>query len=208
MVEAGPNLSDEELAARYRSGSREALDLLMVRYKELVRRRAKALYLIGADTEDLIQEGMIGLFDAVSSYDPEREASFATFARLCIDRQLYSAVEASLRKKNRPLNEALSLNAVMESEEGEPRGEEYIGMMESAAGEDPAEEVIGREETERLLARIKETLSPFERSVFEKMMAGADYRTIAKESGKSPKSVDNAIQRIRAKIRRIMPERS
>ena len=207
-MEAGPNLSDEELAARYRSGSREALDLLMVRYKELVRRRAKALYLIGADTEDLIQEGMIGLFDAVSSYDPEREASFATFARLCIDRQLYSAVEASLRKKNRPLNEALSLNAVMESEEGEPRGSEYIGMMESAAGEDPAEEVIGREETERLLARIKETLSPFERSVFEKMMAGADYRAIAKESGKSPKSVDNAIQRIRAKIRRIMPERS
>lgn len=196
--------TDESLIERFRGGSREALDQLMVRYKDRVRRSARALYLIGGDTEDLIQEGMIGLFDAVNSYDSGREASFATFAGMCIKRQMYSAVEASLRKKNRPLNEALSLNAVMETEEGEGRAQEHLFAMSAPAGEDPAEEVIGREETERLLVRIRGSLSPFEREVFEKMLTGADYLDIAGETGRSPKSVDNAMQRIRVKIRKIL----
>jgi RNA polymerase sporulation-specific sigma factor len=119
---------------------------------------------------------------------------------------MYSAVEASLRKKNRPLNEALSLNAVMETEEGEGRAQEHLFAMSAPAGEDPAEEVIGREETERLLVRIRGSLSPFEREVFEKMLTGADYLDIAGETGRSPKSVDNAMQRIRVKIRKILQD--
>lgn len=182
--------SDEELIIRLQSGEVEISDYLMEKYKEFVRKKARAMYLIGGETDDLIQEGMIGLFRAVQDYRPEREASFRTFAGLCIDRQLYNAIQNSNRQKHLPLNSYVSLSVAGESEE-----------LEGRWSENPEAVIIDQERTAALKQEIKKTLSPMENKVLKYYLQGYGYVKIADILGKKPKSIDNALQRIRGKIR-------
>lgn len=192
MVKDYDACTDEELIARLRAGEREITDYLIDKYKSLVRTRARALYLVGGDHEDLIQEGMLGLFKAVRDYKPEKEASFATFAGLCIDRQMYSAVASSQRQKHQPLNSFVSLS--------EPVSEQELRLVDE---ETPEEIMISRENVIGMHERIKERLSKFEYQVLELYLKGYDYTQIAEKLGKQPKAIDNALQRIRSKVREV-----
>ena len=192
MVKDYDTCTDEELIARLRAGEREITDYLIDKYKSLVRTRARALYLVGGDHEDLIQEGMLGLFKAVRDYKPVKEASFATFAGLCIDRQMYSAVASSQRQKHQPLNSFVSLS--------EPVSEQELRLVDE---ETPEEIMISRENVIGMHERIKERLSKFEYQVLELYLKGYDYTQIAEKLGKQPKAIDNALQRIRSKVREV-----
>ncbi|MCI6005946.1 MAG: RNA polymerase sporulation sigma factor SigH [Blautia sp.] len=181
---------DEELIERLRDGEREISDYLMEKYKDFVRRRANAMYLIGGEKDDLIQEGMIGLFKAVRDYQPDRESSFQTFAGICVDRQIYSAVQGSNRQKHLPLNSYVSLSA---EDDENAIGEQWADNPESI--------VIDRENVRILEEEIKKMLSPLENEVLAYYLDGYTYTQIGEIMGKSPKSMDNALQRIRTKIR-------
>ena len=186
--------SDEELVRAFRQGNTEAFDILMEKYKPLVRKLSTARFLVGADHEDLVQEGMIGLYKAVRDFNPENEkqASFFTFATLCIDRQMIHAIEASQRQKNRPLNDSLSLEA----------DEVEACLLHNQAS--PEKLMIEQEIRDETLKRIREKLSPMERNVLELFLEGFDYREIAQALGKEPKSIDNALQRMRRKIEQLL----
>lgn len=190
------DVSDEQLIAWLRGGQTEVMDYLMEKYKNLVRKRANALYLIGGETEDLIQEGMIGLFKAVQDYRPDKDVSFYYFAELCINRQMYTAVEASQRKKHTPLNSYISLNTGQEGGEGV-----YLETGEHLRTLDPEALFISQENVRQLLKQANERLSRMERQVLALYLEGMNYHQIAERMGKTPKSVDNALQRIRGKIR-------
>jgi len=200
------NCTDEELIDRLRDGESDITDYLMDKYKNLVKSKAKAMFILGADNEDLIQEGMIGLFKAVRDYDCGRDASFQTFAMLCIARQMYTAVQASGRKKHAPLNYYISLYAESsDGPEGEAAGEllEHL-PSEHAQGRNPEEMLIDRENAQNLEAAIESELSPFEKQVLDLCMTGMGYVEIAKVLGREEKATDNAIQRIKGKIKRIL----
>lgn len=192
------NLSDEELIAALRGGEKRLMDYILNKYKPLVLRKANAMYLIGGDTEDLIQEGMIGLFKAIRDYRQEKETSFFHFAELCINRQLYSAVEASNRKKHAPLNSYVSFYS-QSGEEGKPLAE----TLPTDDADNPEQLVIDQENVRLFLERARDSLSPMERVVLDESLAGLNYLQIAKKLGKSPKSIDNALSRIKAKIRQM-----
>lgn len=182
--------SDEELIGKLRQGEDGIMDYILEKYKPLVRKCANAMYLIGGETEDLIQEGMIGLFKAIRDYRTDRESSFFHFARLCINRQLYSAIEASNRKKHQPLNTYVSF-----SEQGT---ENSLGFTSS-----PEQLVIEQELWETLWSRLNDDLSRMEKQVLQLYLEGKNYVQIAEIMEKSPKSIDNALQRIRQKIRQM-----
>ncbi|MGN8631410.1 RNA polymerase sporulation sigma factor SigH [Blautia sp. HCP3S3_G3] len=188
--------TDEELIVRLRAGENVISDYLMEKYKDLVRRRANAMYLIGGEKDDLIQEGMIGLFKAVRDYQPDRKTSFQTFAGLCIERQIYSAIQGSNRQKHLPLNTYVSLSA---EEEENTMGEQWA--------ENPEAIVIDRENVRILEEEIKKLLSPLENTVLSYYLDGYNYVQIGEILGKSPKSMDNALQRIRTKIRNYRESR-
>ena len=193
--------SDESLIERLRDGESTIVDYIMNKYKYLVRSKAKAMYILGADTEDLIQEGMIGLFKAVRDYDCGRDASFFTFAELCISRQMYTAVQASQRKKHAPLNTYISLYGEQkEREEGTPLEE----ILSSGAGSNPETLFLDKERMEYLEGEIDKELSPFEKQVLDLYLTGMSYSQIAKVLGKEEKSTDNALQRVKTKIRKIL----
>ena len=197
-------MTDEQLLCDYKNGNQEIMDYLMVKYKSMVRKKARAMYLLGGENEDLIQEGMIGLFKAVRDYDFGRDAGFSTFATLCVSRQMYSAIEASNRKKHLPLNSYISLYEDSE-QEGEGRSLPLIDTIESSKENDPEVLYFGKEYTEAFAEQLKELLSPLENHVLYLHLMGTDYRTIAELLGKSPKSVDNALQRIKTKAQKILP---
>ena len=187
------NISDEELIARLQAGETSIEDYLMEKYKGLVRQKARAMFLIGGVTDDLILEGMIGLFKAVRDFQPNREASFATFARMCIDRQIYSAIQNSNRQKHQPLNSYVSLN---QEDESSPIWELCV--------ENPEAIIIDQENTLDLQKKISDYLSPMENKVLDLYLKGVGYVEIGRILGKSPKSIDNALQRIRTKIREVL----
>ena len=157
---------------------------------------------MGGDKDDLNQEGMIGLIKAARAFDPEKNDCFASFAALCIDRQMYTAIESSRRQKNAPLNSYIPLQN--EEESGEISGEVAL----AGRAFEPESVYLDKEAADRLKTRIMEILSPLERRVFEMYSAGEDYTEIAVKLHKSPKSIDNAIQRIRQKARRMLGQRS
>lgn len=185
---------DDQLILRLRSGETDIVEYLMEKYKPLVKKRARTLYLAGGDQEDLLQEGMMGLFKAIREYEPERGASFVTFASLCIFRYMLSAIEASQRKKYQPLNSSISFG---ELEEGKA---EMIASTE----DNPENIMLDQERTNALMEKIRNTLSSYENSVLELYLDGKGYLQIAESLQKSPKSVDNALQRIRAKVQSIL----
>ena len=197
-------MTDEQLLCDYKNGNQEIMDYLMVKYKSMVRKKARAMYLLGGENEDLIQEGMIGLIKAVRDFDVTQKTSFSSFAELCVSRQMYSAIEASNRKKHLPLNSYISLYEDSE-QEGEGRSLPLIDTIESSKENDPEVLYFGKEYTEAFAEQLKELLSPLENHVLYLHLMGTDYRTIAELVGKSPKSVDNALQRIKTKAQKILP---
>ena len=197
-------MTDEQLLCDYKNGNQEIMDYLMVKYKSMVRKKARAMYLLGGENEDLIQEGMIGLIKAVRDFDVTQKTSFSSFAELCVSRQMYSAIEASNRKKHLPLNSYISLYEDSE-QEGEGRSLPLIDTIESSKENDPEVLYFGKEHTEAFAEQLKELLSPLENHVLYLHLMGTDYRTIAELLGKSPKSVDNALQRIKTKAQKILP---
>ena len=199
------NISDEELILRLRDGESNITDFIMDKYKNLVRSKAKTMYILGADTEDLIQEGMIGLFKAIRDYDCGRDASFYTFADLCVSRQMYTAVQASRREKHVPLNTYISLysvNSAAEREEGEDV--QLINALASGSGTNPEELLIDKENVENIERIIEKELSSFEKEVLDLYVIGMSYSQIAKVLGRDEKSTDNALQRIKTKIKRFI----
>ena len=193
--------SDESLIERLRDGENTIEDYIMNKYKYLVRSKAQSMYILGADTEDLIQEGMIGLFKAVRDYDCGRDASFYTFAELCISRQMYTAVQASQRKKHAPLNTYISLYGEQkEKGEGAPLEE----ILSSGAGSNPETLFLDKERMEYLEGEIDKELSTFEKQVLDLYLTGMSYSQIAKVLGKEEKSTDNALQRVKVKIKKIL----
>ena len=197
-------MTDEQLLCDYKNGNQEIMDYLMVKYKSMVRKKARAMYLLGGENEDLIQEGMIGLIKAVRDFDVTQKTSFSSCAELCVSRQMYSAIEASNRKKHLPLNSYISLYEDSE-QEGEGRSLPLIDTIESSKENDPEVLYFGKEYTEAFAEQLKELLSPLENHVLYLHLMGTDYRTIAELLGKSPKSVDNALQRIKTKAQKILP---
>ncbi|MDD7147254.1 MAG: RNA polymerase sporulation sigma factor SigH [Lachnospiraceae bacterium] len=203
MEQPYSELSDEELIERLRDGEEPITEYIMNKYKNLVRSKAKSMYILGADSEDLIQEGMIGLFKALRDYDAGRDASFLTFAELCISRQMYTAVQASRRKKHIPLNTYVSLYSDA-AERGEGDGEhmELVNAIVAQSGQNPEDTVIDRENLQVLEQIIDQELSSFEKQVLDLYLTGMSYVQIARVLGKDGKSADNALQRIKSKLRR------
>ncbi len=197
--------SDEELIVRLRDGETGITDFLMNKYKNMVRSKAKSMYILGADSEDLIQEGMIGLFKALRDYDIGRDASFLTFADLCISRQMYTAVQASRRKKHTPLNSYISLYSDVR-ERGENGGEEteLVNVLSSLSDKSPEEAWIDKENVEVLEKILDKELSGFEKQVLDLYLTGMKYVQIARVLGRDDKSTDNALQRIKSKLRRAI----
>ncbi|MBR6477766.1 MAG: sigma-70 family RNA polymerase sigma factor [Lachnospiraceae bacterium] len=200
------NFTDEELIDRLRAGETQITDYLCDKYKNLVRRGARSMFILGGDTEDLIQEGMIGLFKAVRDYDSGRDASFFTFAELCINRQIYTAVQASRRKKHVPLNEAISLYSQVDSN-GEGDGRFLLEELSNGEGQDPEKVILDKERMEELEKAIEECLSPLEKQVYDLYLTHMTTSQIAKILGKNEKSTDNALQRLKAKIRKVLSDK-
>ena len=198
------NETDEMLIERLRDGERYLTDYIMDKYKNLVRSKAKSMYILGADTEDLIQEGMIGLFKAIRDYDAGRDASFFTFAELCISRQMYKAVQASNRKKHMPLNSYISLYATADTESGNKEGDEFINILGIETQKNPEQLLIDKENMLLLERKIEEELSAFEKQVLDLYLTGMSYSQIARVLGRDEKSTDNALQRMKSKIRKVI----
>ena len=197
------DLTDVELIVRSRDGESGITDYLMEKYKDLVKAKARSMYILGADNDDLIQEGMIGLFKAVRDYDAGRDASFYTFAELCISRQIYTAVQASRRQKHIPLNNYISLYGNV-SENIDDDEKYLIDALQAEGERSPEELIIDRENTYVLEQRIEESLSPFEKQVLDLYITGMSYVQIARVLGRDEKSTDNALQRLKAKIKKII----
>lgn len=194
-------LTDEEIIRRVRGGEKEGTDYLLEKYKNLVRKKARALYLIGGDNDDLIQEGMIGLYKAIRDYDVEKETVFRCFASVCIDRQLYNAVKGANRLKNSPLNTYISLDIPVEARGNEENGAATLGeMLEWVGVSNPEDILIDRERVGKIEQYIRQNLSEFEQKVVNLYVDGMNYQQIAKELEKTPKSIDNALQRIKKKL--------
>lgn len=195
------NYTDEELIAHFRDGDDAVMDFILEKYKKTVINKAKTLYLMGGDEDDLIQEGMIGLFKAVMDYKDDRDASFNTFANLCISRQMYKAIQSASRKKNQPLNSYVSFyeNGIDEIENFIEKGE----GGNQGLNQNPEHMLIDQENEASLKANIAKTLSALEQRVMDLYIEGNDYKSIALKLGKSPKSIDNTIQRIKNKLSRI-----
>jgi len=194
------DMTDEELIGLIHQGDSESMDFLIDKYKDLVKKKARAMYLIGGDNDDLIQEGMIGLFKAVRGYYPEKEASFFGFAELCITRQIYTAIKASQRKKHSPLNSYVSLYATTISEQGD-----NASLADTIYSDNnPEDMVIEKEAVTLMEEKLKKYLSSLENEVLTLYLEGKNYNQIAEILGKEQKSVDNALQRVKSKATEII----
>jgi len=191
------NMDDEKVVGLVGDGDKSAEEYLINKYKDFVRAKARSYFLIGADKEDIVQEGMIGLFKAIRDYKPDRQSSFRAFADLCVTRQIISAVKASTRQKHIPLNSYVSLNKQVYDEESERT------LLEEISGSralDPEELVINKEEFDAIEGRMGEILSAFEREVLLYYLDGKTYQEIADALKRHSKAIDNALQRIKRKL--------
>ena len=188
--------SDETLCQLVAGGSREAEEALVTRYNRLVRTCARPFFLVGGDSEDLTQEGMVGLIKAVREYDPAKAASFRTFAEICIRSRLYSVLRAAARDKHAALNQSVPLDTPFFD------SNTYTSGTSQLAQQNPEESLIDREHTAALLAGVRKQLSEFEAKILGYYLDGLSCREIAETVGRPPKSVDNAVQRIRRKVAR------
>ncbi len=205
LEEKYDKLSDEDIITLIHNNNPDAMDYMLNRYKNLVRKKAKALYLIGGDKDDLIQEGMIGLYKAIRDYNPEMDSLFFSFADLCISRQIFSAIKASNRKKNLPLNTYVSLDtpAYIENTDTDEKAS-LVDLMYENKGSNPEELVIDKESTSMLEYELVRHLSGFEKDVLDLYLQDYSYLQIADKLQKEPKSIDNALQRIKAKLNKLL----
>jgi RNA polymerase sporulation-specific sigma factor len=189
-------MTDEQLVSLAQSGNLEAEEYLIRKYKELVRSKSQFYFIIGADGDDVMQEGMIGLFKSIHSYKDEK-ASFKTFAELCVSRQIITAIKSASRRKHEPLNESVSLSDPVNDDDNSITLEEIL-----CAGKEmePEEELLVKDLMEEISGNGQKLFSAFETQVWNEYLSGKNYREIAESLGKSPKAVDNAIQRTKKKI--------
>jgi RNA polymerase sporulation-specific sigma factor len=196
------SLSDEEIAKRAKDGDLDACDFLVRKYKSFVKARTKSFFLIGAERDDVVQEGMIGLYKAIQSFEPDKRATFKTFAELCITRHIITAVKSSMRQKHIPLNNYVSLNK-------EDSGAQYLENCRtgSSQAQNPEQLLIDEENIRDVEDCMGEVLSSFEARVLAFHLNGFGYSKIAELIGKDAKSVDNALQRIKRKLEKYLRER-
>ena len=191
-------LSDDELVARFQGGDNDSLDVLLQRYRRFTRAKARGYFLIGADSDDIEQEGMIGLFKAVRDFRSDRQASFRAFAELCITRQIITAIKTATRQKHQPLNSYLSLSGTRPGEENGSGTVEEV--LEAKGLIDPIEFIISMEDLRSMRRMMSEMLSKLEVEVLRLYVEGKSYQEIAEVLGRHVKSIDNALQRIKRKL--------
>ncbi len=191
-------MTDEQIVLEVQKGDKQAISYLMNKYKELVNIKVSKYFMVGAERDDIVQEGLIGLFKAIKMFKKDKNNSFKSFANMCIERQLITAIKSSTRQKHMPLNSYLSLNASAYDNE-EENGIELINTLDNKMVEDPLETVMKKEYYEQIESSIEKSLSTFEKQVLDGYVKGYSYVTIAKKLDSPVKSVDNAIQRIRKK---------
>lgn len=194
------NMSDNEIIKLIHTGTEDsvhAMEYFLDKYKGLVRQRARTMYLVGGDRDDLIQEGMIGLYKAVREFDTEKEVPFEAFATRVVYQQMCNAINASNRKKNGPLNEYISIYQ-------DDSRVSIIDRIETDISSNPEDFIIDKENADMLEFELEKCLSALEKKVYEMYYQGADYRSIAAELGKTPKAIDNALQRIRSKVSKLL----
>ncbi len=189
---------DEVLVARWQGGDEVALEQLLLRYRRFARAKARTYFLVGADADDIEQEGLIGLYKAARDFQGERGVSFRAFAELCVTRQVISAIKAATRQKHQPLNRYVSISAARGGDEAAERTVEDLLDDHSIA--DPADEVISREQLGAMRATVVGALSSFEVEVLRLYVEGIPYQEIGRQLGRHVKSIDNALQRIKRKL--------
>lgn len=190
-------MSDEDVVCVAQKGDEEAVEYILEKYKALVKARVRIYFLMGADKEDLLQEGMIGLFKAIRDFSAEKQANFASFAELCATRQIATAIKTATRQKHMPLNNYISLNKPVYSDESDRTLWESVSY---SAVSDPEEIVINEEDYNATASMIFTGLSKFEKEVLRAYLQGKSYNEIARIQNRSSKSIDNALQRIKRKI--------
>jgi len=195
------DLTDEAVAELARNFDGDALEYLLNKYKNFVRAKARSYFLIGADREDIVQEGMIGLYKAIRDFRPSKMASFRAFAELCITRQIITAIKTATRQKHRPLNSYVSLNKPAYDEESDRM---LIDVLSSVKVSNPEDIIIGQEDYSTIESKMGKLLSPLEMQVLRKYIEGKSYFEVADELGRSVKSVDNALQRVKNKLEKLI----
>ena len=196
------NVKDEDLIRKIKSGDNNALDYLLNKYQEVVNMKVSRYFIIGAEKEDIIQEGLIGLYKAIKNFEPEKQNSFKSFANLCIERQLITAIKSSNRQKHMPLNSYLSLN--MSAYDNEDDDTSIYDIFDANLIEDPLDTITKKEYYKDVEQQIDKTLSTFEKRVLNELVNGNSYMVIAQKLNSTVKSVDNAIQRIRKKTMKLL----
>ena len=199
-------MTDEDVALLARDGDEAALELLMMKYKNFVRSKARSYFLIGADHEDIVQEGMIGLFKAIRDFRPDKLTSFRAFAELCVTRQIITAIKTATRQKHIPLNSYVLLNRPIYDEESDRTLMDVLSEVQMAG---PEELLISQEDYSSVENRISEVLSDLEMEVLNSYLEGKSYQEIAQDLGRHVKSIDNALQRVKRKLEKsldIRPE--
>ena len=194
-----PLMSDEELISYTREGDTDALEYLIHRYRNFVKTKARSYFLIGADREDIVQEGMIGLCKAIRDFKPDKLSPFKAFAELCVTRQIITAIKTATRQKHMPLNSYVSLNKPVYDDEGERT---LLDVLSGVKVADPEELMIAQEECAGIERKISELLSDLEKKVLLYYTQGRSYQEIAYELDRHVKSIDNALQRIKRKLER------
>lgn len=192
---------DEQLVEDAKAGNIEALEFIIRKYRNFVRAKARSYFLIGADREDIIQEGMIGLYKAIRDYKADRLSSFRAFAELCITRQIITAIKTATRQKHIPLNSYISLNKPIFDEDSDRT---LLDVLSCNRMSDPEELVISREDFNNIEAKIGEILSDLECEVLSSYLKGKSYQEIAEELDRHVKSIDNALQRVKRKLERYL----
>lgn len=200
-LELFKSMTDEEIVLTAKSGNVPATDFIIEKYKNFVKSKARTYFLIGADKEDIIQEGMIGLYKAIRDYDIDKSASFRSFAEICITRQIITAIKTATRQKHIPLNSYISLNKPAHDDDTERMLIDVIAENDKL---NPEEIMISRERFSSILEKMSEVLSKYEWRVLKLFLEGKSYSEIAKKLSKSEKSIDNALQRIKKKVEKYM----
>ena len=199
MVRQFDHLTDEQLVEQVHLGNTDALDFLISKYRLFVKAKARSYFLVGADREDIIQEGMIGLYKAIRDFKEDKLASFRAFAELCITRQIITAIKTATRQKHIPLNSYVSLDKPIYDEESERT---LMDIITSPVIDDPEYLMINREDYHYLEQKMAEVLSELEQQVLIRYLEGQSYNEISEELNRHVKSIDNALQRVKRKLER------
>lgn len=203
MYEKFENMTDEELVRLAQEGDNDALEYLLNKYKNFVRSKARSYFLIGADHEDIVQEGMIGLYKAIRDYRTDKQASFRAFAELCITRQIITAIKTATRQKHIPLNSYVSLNKPIYDEESDRT---LMDVIVEGRAQNPEDLIIGQEDLVSIRDRVDQVLSSLEQDVLNAYLDGKSYQEIADKLGRHVKSIDNALQRVKRKLEKFLAE--